>query len=99
MNLTGGVFEDMMSRPDGGFDAMDPANISPLVVWLGSDDCDITGRTFENTAGQLNVCDGWQKGPVESVGDRRMTVAEAGELARRSVAGERPPQPVHGAQS
>lgn len=95
--MTEGVFYS--SEIPEGFDEKAPENVSPLVVWLGSDDCDVTGRTFENTAGQLNVCDGWQKGPIESVGERRMTVAEAGDLARRSVAGERDPQPVHGAQS
>jgi NAD(P)-dependent dehydrogenase (short-subunit alcohol dehydrogenase family) len=95
--MTEGVFYS--SEIPEGFDEKAPENVSPLVVWLGSDDCDVTGRTFENTAGQLNVCDGWQKGPIETVGDRRMTVAEAGELARRSIAGERDPQPVHGAQS
>lgn len=94
--MTEGVFYS--SEIPEGFDEKAPENISPLVVWLGSSDCDVSGRVFENTAGQLNVCDGWQKGPIESVGDRRMTVAEAGELARRSIAGERPPQPVHGAQ-
>ncbi|MDW3217599.1 MAG: SDR family oxidoreductase [Acidimicrobiales bacterium] len=94
--MTEGVFYSS-DVPDG-FDKKAPENVSPLVVWLGSADCDVTGRTFENTAGQLNVCDGWQKGPIESVGDRRMTVSEAGELARASIAGERAPQPVHGAQ-
>ena len=34
-----------MARPNDGFDAMAPENISPLVVWLGSDKSrDITGR-------------------------------------------------------
>lgn len=95
--MTEGVFYSA-DIPEG-FDEKAPENISPLVVWLGSGDCDVTGRTFENTGGQLNVCDGWQKGPIETVGDRRMTVGEAGELARASIAGERPPQPVHGAQA
>lgn len=94
--MTEGVFYSA-DVPDG-FDEKAPENISPLVVWLGSDACDVTGRVFENTGGQLNVCDGWQKGPIESVGERRMTVVEAGELAHASIAGERPPQPVHGAQ-
>ncbi|GJM38968.1 MAG: putative short-chain dehydrogenase/reductase [Acidimicrobiales bacterium] len=94
--MTEGVFYSS-DIPDG-FDEKAPENVSPLVVWLGSSDCDVTGRTFENTAGQLNVCDGWQKGPIESVGARRMTVTEAGDLARASIAGERAPQPVHGAQ-
>ncbi|MEZ5167442.1 MAG: SDR family oxidoreductase [Acidimicrobiales bacterium] len=95
--MTEGVFYS--SEIPEGFDDKAPENVSPLVVWLGSGACDVTGRTFENTGDQLNVCDGWQKGPIESVGGRRMTVAEAGELAHRSIAGERDPQPVHGAQS
>lgn len=95
--MTEGVFYS--SEIPEGFDEKAPENISPLVVWLGSDGCDVTGRTFENTGDQLNVCDGWQKGPIESVGGRRMTVAEAGELAQRSIAGAPEPQPVHGAQA
>jgi NAD(P)-dependent dehydrogenase (short-subunit alcohol dehydrogenase family) len=95
--MTEGVFYSA-EIPDG-FDEKAPENISPLVVWLGSGDCDISGRTFENTGDQLNVCDGWQKGPIESVGGRRMTVVEAGELAHRSIDGAHDPQPVHGAQT
>jgi len=95
--MTAGVFYDE-EAPDG-WDPKDPANVSPLVVWLGSGSCDITGRVFENTGGQLNVCDGWQPGPVESVGDRAMSVSEAGELAHRSIAGAPLPAPVHGASA
>ncbi|MCY4664047.1 MAG: SDR family oxidoreductase [Acidimicrobiaceae bacterium] len=83
-------------RPDEGWDTKAPENVSPLVVWLGSEDCDVTGRVFECTGGQLNVCDGWQHGPVMSIGDRAMTVAEASGLARRSVEAEQPPAPVFG---
>ncbi len=93
--MTAGVFYDEQAPP--GWDPKDPANVSPLVVWLGSADCDVTGRVFEVTGGQLNVCDGWQHGPVMSVGDRPMTVPEAGELARRSVAAAPDPAPVYGA--
>ena len=85
-------------RPAGGWDPKAPENASPLVVWLGSPACDVTGRVFECTAGQVNVCDGWQHGPVMSVGERSMTVTEAGELAHRSIAAERPPAPVFGSR-
>jgi NAD(P)-dependent dehydrogenase (short-subunit alcohol dehydrogenase family) len=95
--MTEGVFYSA-DVPDG-WDEKAPENISPLVVWLGSSACDITGRVFENSGGQLNVCDGWQKGPVESVGEKTMTVAEAGELVHRSIAGAPEPHPVHGAQA
>ncbi len=93
--MTEGVIYDA-AAPDG-WDDKDPGNVSPLVVWLGSDGCDVTGRMFEATGGQLNVCDGWQHGPVVSIGDRRFTVAEAGDAARASIAGAPEPAPVFGA--
>ena len=83
-------------RPADGWDPKAAENVSPLVVWLGSAACDVTGRVFECTAGQLNVCDGWQHGPVMSAGERLMTVAEAGDLVRQSIAAEQPPAPVYG---
>ena len=92
--MTAGVFYD--AEAPEGWDPKDPANVSPLVVWLGSDGCDVTGRVFECSGGGLNVCDGWQHGPVESVGERTMTPAEAADLARASIAAERPPAPVYG---
>lgn len=90
------VIPDYPDRPDEGWDPKAPENVSPLVVWLGSADCDVTGRVFECTGGQVSVCDGWQHGPVMSVGDRAMTVAEAADLARRSVEAEEPPADVYG---
>ncbi len=93
--MTEGVFYS--AEVPEGFDEKAPENVSPLVVWLGSEACDITGRVFECTAGQLNVCDGWQKGPIESVGERMMSVDEAGQLAHRSIDGTPEPHPVHGA--
>ena len=93
--MTAGVFYDE-EAPDG-WDEKAPENVSPLVVWMGSDGCDITGRVFECTGGQLNVCDGWQHGPVESVGERAMTVAEVADLAHRSIQAAPEPAPVFGA--
>ncbi len=68
--MTEEAFADMMRAPDHGFDAMDPANVSPLVVWLGSSACDVTGRMFETAGGQLSVADGWQHGAVFDKGAR-----------------------------
>ena len=43
--MTEAVFADAMARPETGFDAMAPENVSPLVVWLaGADAGDVTGR-------------------------------------------------------
>jgi len=68
--MTEDAFAEMMKKPDVGFDAMDPANVSPLVVWLGSTACDVTGRLFEIAGGQLSVADGWQHGDVFDKGQR-----------------------------
>ncbi len=94
--MTAGIFYD--EDAPAGWDEKDPANVSPLMVWLGSAHCDVTGRVFESTGGQLNVCDGWQHGPVATVGDRRMTVTEAGALVHESIAAAPEPAPVFGAQ-
>ena len=79
-----------------GWDEKDPANASPLVVWLGSDACDVTGRVFEIAGGALNVCDGWQHGHVVDVG-RKFAAAEVGEAVRASIAASPEPAPVYGA--
>src|SRR5262249_8270960 len=54
--MTEEVFGERMHAPDAGFDVNDPANISPLVVWLGSRDArDVTGRVFEIEGGLISV--------------------------------------------
>ena len=68
--MTEEAFAEMMRRPDTGFDAMDPANVSPLVVWLGSAACRVNGRMFEIAGGQVSVADGWQHGTVFDKGSR-----------------------------
>jgi NAD(P)-dependent dehydrogenase (short-subunit alcohol dehydrogenase family) len=92
--MTEGVFYG--DAPDESWDEKDPANVSPLMVWLGSGACDVTGRVFEATGGQLNVCDGWQHGPVVSVGERRFAVDEVGEAVHRSIVEGPEPAPVFG---
>jgi NAD(P)-dependent dehydrogenase (short-subunit alcohol dehydrogenase family) len=95
--LTEGVFVDMMKEVESGFDAMDPDNVSPLVVWLGSPESrDVTGRIFEIEGGVLSVCDGWQHGPrIEK--DRRWEPTEVGPAIRELIAQAPPPAPVYGA--
>src|SRR5438105_13459353 len=69
--MTEGVFAERMAAPESGFDAMDPANVSPLVAWLASDDSgDVTGRVFEIEGGLLSVADGWRHGPSLDHGHR-----------------------------
>jgi NAD(P)-dependent dehydrogenase (short-subunit alcohol dehydrogenase family) len=94
--MTEQVFADRMARPGEGFDVADPANIAPLVAWLGSvESSDVTGRVFELEGGMLSVADGWQGGPrVEQ--DRRWDPELIGPAVRDLLAKAPPPQKVHG---
>jgi NAD(P)-dependent dehydrogenase (short-subunit alcohol dehydrogenase family) len=94
--MTETAFAEMMRRPEHGFDAMDPANVSPLVVWLGSGECSVTGRMFEIAGGQLSVADGWQHGAVVDRG-ARWNPSEIGAAVADLVASTPPPAPVYGA--
>jgi NAD(P)-dependent dehydrogenase (short-subunit alcohol dehydrogenase family) len=50
---------DMGAAPEG-FDPLDPANISPVVVALCADDAqDITGQVFHIWGGAVNALQGW----------------------------------------
>jgi NAD(P)-dependent dehydrogenase (short-subunit alcohol dehydrogenase family) len=94
--MTEEAFADMMRKPDEGFDKMDPANVSPLVVWLGSDSCDVTGRAFETAGGELSVSDGWQHGAVFDKG-ARWEPDEIGAVIHDLIAAAPTPAPVYGA--
>jgi len=95
--MTEGVLTEMMARPDSGFDAMDPENVSPLVVWLGSPDSkDVTGRVFEIEGGKVSVADGWHHGPARDKGER-WAPAELGSVVRELLSELREPDPVYGA--
>jgi NAD(P)-dependent dehydrogenase (short-subunit alcohol dehydrogenase family) len=64
-----GGFERTL-EPDQ-FDANDPDNIAPLVVWLGSSESkDITGRVFNVHGGHISVAEGWVAGPGADKDDR-----------------------------
>ena len=94
--MTEEAFAEMMKRPDSGFDAMDPANVSPVVVWLGSAQCNVTGRMFETAGGQLSVADGWQHGAVFDKG-QRYEPAEVGAVVADLVREAPAPAAVYGA--
>jgi NAD(P)-dependent dehydrogenase (short-subunit alcohol dehydrogenase family) len=94
--MTEEVFADMMRKPEVGFDAMDPANVSPLVVWLGSREArDVTGRVFEVAGGEISVADGWRTGPKQDKG-ARWEPDEVGAAVKDLLAEAAPPQKVYG---
>lgn len=96
--MTEEAFAEMMAMPESGFDAMDPANISPIVVWLGSEQSGhVTGRVFECAGGELSVADGWQHGtPVDK--GARWDPAELGPVVEQLIVDSPTPAPVYGAQ-
>lgn len=95
--MTEDVFADMMKKPEDGFDYYDPANVAPLVVWLGSEDSKVvTGRVFEVAGGQLSIADGWRSTKGIDKG-ARWEPAEIGGAVDQLLAEEVPPQKVYGA--
>lgn len=95
--MTEQAFAEMMAKPDSGFDAMDPANVSPLVVWLGSSACDVSGRMFEIAGGELTVCDGWQRAATFDKG-ARYEPDEIGAIVTDLIRESPKPTDVYGAQ-
>lgn len=95
--MTEGAFGEAMAVPEDGFDAMHPANVSPIVAWLaGNTSGEVTGRVIEIEGGKICIEEGWNHGPANDAGERWDAVS-AGlaieELLARSVA----PEPVYGA--
>jgi NAD(P)-dependent dehydrogenase (short-subunit alcohol dehydrogenase family) len=59
----------------GAFDIWDPANVSPLVAWLATENCPATGKVFFVQGGTVKLMTGWTMGDgIER--DERWTVAE-----------------------
>ncbi|MGW1075908.1 SDR family oxidoreductase [Streptomyces sp. NPDC002537] len=95
--MTEHVFARTMAAPATGFDAMSPANVSPLVVWLTSTaSAGVSGHVFETDGGRITVMEGWHPGPTADKGARR-TPEEAGETVRRLLARARRRGVVYGA--
>ncbi|ULX50967.1 short-chain dehydrogenase [Cupriavidus taiwanensis] len=94
--MTADVFADMMKAPESGFDYYDPANVAPLVVWLGSaESAQVNGRMIEAAGGMVSVADGWRTGPKADKGGRWQP-AEVGAAVAGLLAQAQPPQAVYG---
>jgi NAD(P)-dependent dehydrogenase (short-subunit alcohol dehydrogenase family) len=95
--MTEPVFAEAMRAPEAGFDAMDPANVSPLVVWLTSErSSGVTGRMFEVEGGLVGIADGWQHGPRVDKG-ARWQPEELTDVVAQLVDQAPAPAPVYGA--
>ena len=91
------AFADMMKKPeDGSFDHYSPANVAPLVVWLGSKySADCTGRLFEAVGGEISMADGWRSTPSVDK-DAKWQAEEIGEAVQVLMSREIPAQKVYG---
>lgn len=68
------------------FDRFDPAHVSPLVAWLASDRCRVSGEVFKIFGSTIERYQGWTPiGMVER--DRRWTVDELDVELTRLVSG------------
>ena len=95
--MTEAAFAETMAKPDDGFDAMDPGNVSPVVAWLASEDSgDVTGRVIEVEGGKICVEEGWRHGPLQDIG-RRWHADDVGPALRSLLARAADPEPVYGA--
>ena len=94
--MTEQAFADKMATQDAGFDAMDPANIAPTVVWLGSaQSAHVTGCVFELEGGRITIEDGWREGPAVDAG-ARWEPGEVGEAVDKLLAARLPQRKVWG---
>ncbi|WP_193597031.1 SDR family oxidoreductase [Microbacterium sp. YJN-G] len=94
--MTEGPFADAMAAPADGFDRMDPGNVSPVVAWLASADCSITGRVLEVEGGSICLEEGWRHGP-RRVLERRWNAEDVGDAVRGLIEEGAVPEPVYGA--
>ena len=55
---------DMMKPPEDpdALDAFDPKHVSPLVAYLATEDCPITGKLFAVQGGMIAECNNWAIG-------------------------------------
>jgi NAD(P)-dependent dehydrogenase (short-subunit alcohol dehydrogenase family) len=94
--MTEQAFADKMATEGQSFDVMDPANIAPTVVWLGSAESDhVTGCVFELEGGKIMLEDGWREGPMVD-GNARWDPTDVGDAVGQLLAERVPPRKVWG---
>ena len=94
--MTEQAFAEKMATEGESFDVMDPANIAPTVVWLGSaESAHVTGCVFELEGGKIMLEDGWREGPVVDAG-ARWEPADVGGAVDRLLAERVAPRKVWG---
>ena len=94
--MTEQAFADKMATAGQDFDAMDPANIAPTVVWLGSPlSAHVSGCVFELEGGKIILEQGWDLGPSVDAG-ARWNPADVGAAVDDLLSRRNPPRKVWG---
>lgn len=94
--MTEQAFADKMATEGDGFDVMNPDNIAPTVVWLGSEaSADVTGCVFELEGGKIMLEDGWREGPFVDKG-ARWAPADVGDAVAKLITERQEPRKVWG---
>jgi NAD(P)-dependent dehydrogenase (short-subunit alcohol dehydrogenase family) len=92
--MTEAAFGDM-APPEDGFDAMDPANMAPVVVALCADEAqDITGQVLFVYGGAVNVLRGWGPGELLARDGKWDADDLLAELRGRFPNGAQPPNMI-----
>jgi NAD(P)-dependent dehydrogenase (short-subunit alcohol dehydrogenase family) len=79
---------DVVKAPDdpGKFDVWDPGNVSPLVAYLATENCPLSGKAFFVQGGRVSLFQGWTM--TDSIDrDDKWTVSEL-EIEMKRFAGE-----------
>lgn len=94
--MTEQAFADKMATAGQDFDVMDPANIAPTVVWLGSAlSAHVSGCVFELEGGKIILEQGWDLGPGVDAG-ARWNPANVGAAVDDLLSRRNPPRKVWG---
>ena len=81
---------DLLRAPDNPreFDVFSPGNVSPLVAYLSSEDCELTGQVYSIHGGRIARFEGWAEAEVLER-DHRLAVDDLADslpaLGERSI--------------
>ena len=90
VNAIAPVAYTRMTAPLGGSPERTAEQISPLVVWLGSEQsAGVTGRVFNVAGNRISIAEGWVAGP-SATKETPWDPAELGEILPQLVADSRP---------
>ena len=91
---------ELQACASGEFDALDPANMAPVVVALCADEAQhITGQVFHVWGGAVNALRGWSAGELFAADERWDADALLAELLERFPDGVAPPGMIAGMQA